>query len=147
MIQPTTRRQRAADACRLRFEGKPYKPGTRDCPLLALHALRKVGVSVPWAKGLKWKTEAEGLRALKALGFKNLIEAVDSLGLPRIAPAKALAGDLIALPTSHQLGALAVSMGNGNLLAFTDHSPNAEVLVGVTEFVKDDLGPCAWRVI
>lgn len=147
MIQPTTRRERAATACRLRFQGKSYKPGTRDCPLLALHALRKVGVPVPWAKGLKWKTEGDGLRALKALGFKDLIEAVDSLGLPRIAPAMALAGDLVALPTSHKLGALAVSMGNGNLLAFTDNSPNAEVLVGVTEFVIDERGPCAWRVI
>ena len=147
MIQPTTRRERAAAACRQRFHEKPYKPGTRDCPLLGLHALRKVGVSVPWAKGLKWKTEAEGLRAMKALGFKNLIEAVDSLGLPRIPPAMALAADLIALPTTHQIGALAVSMGNGNLLAFTDYSPNAEILTGCTEFVKDDLGPCAWRVI
>lgn len=147
MIQPTTRRQRAAEACRQRFHEKPYKPGTRDCPLLALHALRKVGVAVPWAKGLKWKTEAEGLRELKALGFKSLIEAVDSLGLPRIPPAMALAADLIALPTTHQLGALAVAMGNGNLLAFTDQSPNAEILTGVTDFVNDELGPCAWRVI
>jgi hypothetical protein len=38
-------------------------------------------------------------------------------------------------------------MGNGNLLAFTDHTGNAEVLTGVTTFVTDDLGPCAWRVI
>lgn len=147
MIQPSTRRMRAAEACRLRFQGKAYKPGTRDCPLMALHALRKVGVPVPWAKGLKWKTEAEGLRVLKDLGFKSLIEAVDSLGLPRVPPAMALAADLVALPTSHQLGALAVCMGNGNLLAFTDHTGNAEVLTGVTTFVTDDLGPCAWRVI
>lgn len=147
MIQKTTRRQRAADACRLRFHEKSYKPGVRDCPLMGLHVLRALGVSVPWAKGLKWKTEAEGLRALKALGFQNLIEAVDSLGLPRIAPATALAADLIALPTSHQLGALAVCMGNGNLLAFTDQSPNAEILTGVTDFAKDELGFCAWRVI
>lgn len=147
MIQPSTRRMRAAEACRLRFQGKSYKPGARDCPLLALHALRKVGVSVPWARGLKWRDEADGLRVLKSLGFRSLIEAVDSLGLPRIPPAMALAADLVALPTSHQLGALAVSMGNGNLLAFTDHSPNAEVLTGVTTFVTDSLGPCAWRVI
>lgn len=147
MILPTVRRERAATACRLRFQGKSYKPGTRDCPIMGLHCLRKLGVQVPWAKGLKWSSEAEGLKTLKSLGFANLIEAVDSLGLPRIAPAMALAGDLIALPTSHKLGALAVCMGNGNLLAFTDHSPNAEVLTGVTEFVRDERGPCAWRVI
>lgn len=147
MIQPTTRRERAAKACRQRFHEKPYKPGTRDCPTLALHNLRQVGVKVPWAKGLKWRNEAEGLRALKALGFSNLIEAVDSLGLPRIPPARALAADLIALPTDHQIGSLAVCMGNGNLLAFTAQSPNAEILTGVTDFVKDEQGYCAWRVI
>lgn len=125
MIQPSTRRMRAAEACRLRFQGKSYKPGARDCPLLALHALRKVGV-LPWARGLKWRDEADGLRVLKSLGFRSLIEAVDSLGLPRIPPAMALAGDLVALPTTHV--SAAVSMGNGNLLAFTDHPPNAEVL-------------------
>lgn len=147
MIQPSTRRMRAAEACRKRFHEKPYKPGVRDCPLLALHALRAVGVKVPWAKGLKWKSEEDGLKALKGLGFKNLTEAVDSLGLPRIPPAMALAGDLVALPTNHKVGALAVCMGNGNLLGFTEHSPNAEVLTGVTEFVEDAAGPCAWRVI
>lgn len=147
MIQPSTKRERAAAACRKRFHEKPYKPGTRDCPLLGLHALRHVGVSVPWAKGLKWKTEAEGLRVLKALGFDNLHQALDSLGLPRIAPAMARTADLIAMPTSHKLGALAVSMGNGSLLGFTDQSPNAEILTDITEFVEDDLGPCAWRVI
>lgn len=148
MIQPTTRRMRAAAACRKRFHEKPYKPGTRDCPLLALHLLHHSGVRVPWAKGLKWKTEADGLRVLKGLGFASLIEAADSIdALTRIAPAMAMAGDLVALPTSHKLGALAVSMGNGSLLAFTDHSPNAEILTGVTDFVRDERGPCAWRVV
>lgn len=146
MIQPTTKRERAAAACRARFHLKPYSPGVRDCPLLALHDLRHVGVSVPWAKGLKWKTEAEGLRALKSLGFENLHQALDALGLPRIAPASALAADIIALPTTHKLGALSVAMGNGNVIGFIDGSPNAEIF-SQTEFLTDEHGPCAWRVI
>lgn len=147
MIDSRKLRASAATACRKRFAGKPYKPGTRDCPKLALHALHQLKVSVPFAKGLKYRNEAEGVRALKALGFKNLIEAVDSLGLPRIAPAMARPGDLIALQTEHKLGCLGVAMGNGGILAFTDASPNAEVLTGVTGFVTDKHGPCAWRVI
>lgn len=135
-----TRRRDAAAACRARFHEKPYVPGKRDCPLLAAHALRQQGVKVPFLKGLHWKTEAEGLRALKALGFADLLEAMDGLGLPRIAPAMALIGDIVALPTSHQLGALGVYMGNGNVLAFTDLSPNAEVLVRPQLI-------CAWRTI
>ncbi|GLK49485.1 hypothetical protein GCM10017620_24580 [Brevundimonas intermedia] len=147
MIDPRERRKRAAEACRARFHQKPYKPGVRDCPLLALHDLRHVGVSVPFAKGLKWKDETEGLRILKGLGFSNLYEALDSLGLPRIAPAMARTADLVALPTTHKLGALSVFMGNGAHLGFHDLSPNAEIITNLTEFVRDDLGPCAWRVI
>ena len=141
------RRARAAQSCIDRFAHRPYEPGVRDCPLLALHDLHKLRIKVPWAKGLRWRSEAEGLRALKRLGFRDLIAAVDSLGFARIAPASALPADLIALPTSHQLGALAIHVGNASLLAFTENSPNAEVLTGVTEFMTDDLGPCAWRVI
>lgn len=140
-------RERAAEGCRLRFQGKPYSPGHHDCPRLALHALRGVKVAVPFAKGLRWKDEAHGLRILKSLGFANLIEVVDSLGLPRIAPAMARPSDLIALETDHRLGSLAVAMGNGEVLAFTDLTDTCEVLNGVTGFARDDVGPIAWRVI
>lgn len=146
MMQPSRRRALAVEACRKRFHQKSYKPGVRDCPLLALHVLHKLGVAVPFARGLKWRDEAEGLRALKDLGFDNLHQALDSLGLPRIAPASALAGDIIALPTSHKLGALSVSMGNGSVLGFIDGSANAEIF-NQAEFVEDERGPCAWRVI
>ena len=115
--------------------------------MLAIHDLRKVGVAVPFAKGLRWKDEADGLRVLKALGFKNLFEALDSLGLPRIAPAMARTADIIALPTTHKLGALGVFMGNGAILGYHDLSPHAEIFTNLAEFVTDDLGPCAWRVI
>ena len=150
MIDPRERRKRAAEACRKRFHHKAYKPGTRDCPLLGLHDLRQLGVSVPWAKGLRWKSEAEGLKTLKALGFASLIEALDSLGLARIAPARALTADIIALPTTHKLGALAICMkddGGQTLLGYTDASPDAEILTNVTEFARDEQGYCAWRVI
>ena len=141
------RRMKAAQATRKRFQGLPYEPGKRDCPRMALHVLHGLGIKVPFAKGLKWRNEAEGLRALKALGFANLIEAIDSLGFARIAPARALAGDLVALETDHDVGCISVAMGNSNYLAFTDHSPNAEVLTGPTGFARDDLGYCAWRTL
>ena len=108
------------------------------------------GVSVPWAKGLRWKTEADGLKTLKALGFANLIEALDSLDLARIAPAMAHTADIVALPTTHKLGALAICMkddGGRTLLGYTEASPDAEILTNVTDFARDELGYCAWRVI
>jgi len=142
-------RERAAEGCRARFQGKVYKPGTHDCTRLALHALRGVKVPVPFAKGLTWKSEADGLKVLKGLGFDDLIQAVSGLGLARIAPAMAWPADLIALNTDHRLGALAVSMGNGEALAFTGLTDTCEVLNGfdLDSFARDDAGPIAWRVI
>lgn len=143
---PHQLRERAAKACIDRFNHKPYKPGVRDCPRLVLHDLHQLRVPVPFATKLKWKDEADGLRVLKSLGFKNLIEAMDGLGLPRIAPARALQGDVIALPTDHKVGALSVAVGNGRVIGFIDGSPDAEIF-NQTEFLTDDRGPCAWRVI
>ncbi|MGU3455569.1 DUF6950 family protein [Brevundimonas sp. M1A4_2e] len=146
-VKNLQRRMKAAQATRKRFQGLAYEPGKRDCPKMALHVLHGLRIKVQFAKGLKWRNEAEGLRALKALGFANLIEAIDSLGFARIAPARALAGDLVALETDHEVGCISVAMGNSNYLAFTDHSPNAEVLTGLTGFARDDLGYCAWRTL
>ena len=139
-------RKRAAQACIDRFNQRPYKPGIRDCPRLVLYNLHRLHVPVPFAAKLKWKSESDGLRVLKGLGFANLIDAVDALGLPRIAPAMARLGDIIALPTDHKVGALSVAVGNGRVLGFTDHSPNGEIIEQL-EFLTDALGPCAWRVI
>ncbi len=146
-VRNLQRRMKAAEATRHRFQGLPYEPGKRDCPRMGLHLLHGLGIKAPFAKGLKWRNEAEGLRALKALGFANLIEAIDSLGFARIAPARALPADLVALETSHEVGCISVAMGNSNYLAFTDHSPNAEVLTGLTGFARDGLGYCAWRTL
>jgi hypothetical protein len=108
-----------------------------------------VKVAVPFAKGLRWKGEADGLRVLRYLGFDDLIAAVDSLGLPRIAPAAARPADLIALATDHKIGALGVSMGFPNVLAFTALSDTCEVLtdLGFDAYARDEVGPIAWRVI
>ena len=32
-------------------------------------------------------------------------------------------------------------------LGYTEASPNAEILTNVTDFARDELGYCAWRVI
>ena len=55
--------------------------------------------------------------------------------------------DLIALETDHRVGALAVSMGNGEALAFTGLTDTCEVLTSITGYARDDIGPIAWRVI
>lgn len=110
---------RAAQACIDRFSGKAYEPGKRDCAVLAAHLLHQYGIAVPIMKGLKYRTEAGAIRALKRTGCKDIVAAVDSLGLERIAPAAARTGDLVGLPCEGPWGcALTVAVGNGRVFGF-----------------------------
>lgn len=137
------RRAAAVAACRDRFVGKTYEPGVRDCIKLAGHAMHKLGRRVGLTKGLKYTTEAGGLKAMRRLGFATLLDAVDATGLPRIAPAMARPGDLIALKTedANAFGcALAVAFDNGRVITFTDG-------FGVIGRIVDPAGYItAWRV-
>lgn len=128
----------AAQACIDRFSGKAYEPGKRDCAVLAAHLLHQYGIAVPAMKGQSYKTEAAAVRALLRAGFKDLIEAVDTLGLERIAPAAARTGDLVGMPCDGGPWgcALAVAIGNGRLLGFLD---------GVCGPVQPGAFVTAWR--
>lgn len=130
---------RAAQACVDRFAGKAYAPGKRDCAILAAHLLHHLGRSVPPMKGARYSTEAGAFKALRRRGFGCLVEAVDSLGLERIAPARAVAGDLVALPSEDSRWgcALTVALGNGRVFGFID---------GVCQAVKPLAFVAAWRV-
>jgi hypothetical protein len=74
------------------------------------------------------------------MGFGTLPDLIDSFGLQRIAPAAALAGDIVALPTDHPLGALSVAVGNGRLLAFLEGEAGAVV-------IEPHAFLCAWRTV
>ena len=129
---------RAAQACIDRFAGKAYEPGKRDCAVLAAHLLHQYGVAVPIMKGLKYSTEAGALRALKRTGCKDIVAAVDSLGLERIAPAAARTGDLVGLPSEGPFGcALTVAVGNGRLFGFVE---------GMGHVFQPKSYVAAWRV-
>ena len=129
---------RAAQSCIDRFGGKAYEPGKRDCATLAAHLLHQYGVPVPIMKGLKYKTQAGAVRALKRTGCKDVVEAVDTLGLERIAPASARTGDLVGMPCDGPWGcALTVAVGNGRGFGFLDGIAQVQI---PSAFVAD------WRV-
>ncbi|WP_293826014.1 hypothetical protein [uncultured Brevundimonas sp.] len=119
------RRAEAAQACRDRFVGKTYDPRhNRDCIKLAGHAAHKMGRRVSLTKGLRYSTEAGGLKAMKKLGFKSLLDAVDA-ALPdsRIPPAMARPGDIIALKADDAGAfgcALTVAFDNGRVIGFVN---------------------------
>lgn len=127
----------AAQACIDRFDGKTYEPGKRDCAILAAHLLHQYGVPVPVMKGMRYSTEAGAIKALKRTGYRDIIEAVDALGLQRIAPAAVLTGDLVGLPCNGPWGcALTVAVGNGRVFGF---------LEGVGQVQIPSVFTAAWR--
>jgi hypothetical protein len=90
---------------------------------LATHALIKMGHGSGPMKGLVYASEAQGYRLMRKAGFKSLVEALDARGLPRIAPAMAMQGDLIAMDAGEEnpFGvALTVAMADQVVLGFSE---------------------------
>lgn len=136
------KRAAAAQACVDRFAGRDYAEGRRDCVHMAAHCLHRLGIATPQLKGVKYSSPTGAIRALKRAGFASLIEAVDAMGFARIAPAAAWPADLIALETDHPVGALAVRLSGGDLLAFAANEDAAQVFPsGALRMIT------AWRVI
>ena len=118
-MNPLILRQCAAQATINRFQGKPLQLGKNDCARMAVFCLKQLGVKFSLLKIGPYKTEIGAAKVLKDLGFASITEAVDALGLPRIAPAMCLPGDIMALKAAGSDDvALAVAVGNGRVLGF-----------------------------
>lgn len=122
------------------WKGRPYDfAGKSHCARMVCEHLRRMGYKPPVAKAGQYKTEVGGLRALRRLGVQALADALDGMGLPRIAPIAALAGDILELPSASPLGCLTVALGNGRVLGFVDDWHEAAVL-------QPKQYAAAWRV-
>lgn len=140
MVPVQIRRVQATQATVDRFLGKTYKLSTVDCGrLLGLH-LRKCGRKVDVPKIGAYSTYAGALKWLKHRGCDSIEAYLDSLGLLRIAPAEALVGDILTLPSSDALSAPVIYVGDGRYLGFHEESEVA-VLMKPTAF------ELAWRAI
>jgi len=110
------RRRDAAQATLDQWKGLPLRLGQADCARMVASHLRLLGyrVRVP-AKG-SYRTARSAVTAMRKLGHEDLASALDALGLVRIAPASAIVGDIIQLPSAMaELGALTVALGNGRV--------------------------------
>jgi hypothetical protein len=126
--------QSAVDA----FDAKPLDFKDADCIRLGVFVMRAMGHKPKGLKGLRWSTEMGALKAMKRSGFKTLLDAIDAQGFERIAPARALPGDLVALPCDGPWGgSIMVCVGNGRLFGF---------LEGRAGVVEPKSFVCAWRV-
>lgn len=134
-------RQKAVQACMDRFADKPFEPGVRDCGKLAAHVLHGMGRKAKLLNGWRGKSWGSAVRYIEAKGFGSLVELVDAMGLERIAPAAALPGDLIAMPTDAEgFGcSLSVALDNGRVLGLN-------TATGLIEPMIPHIFVCAWRV-
>ena len=123
------RRQQAAQATVDRFLDQPYELGKNDCVRLAAFALRKMGRRPQLGRAGSYSSTTGAVRALRRAGFATLAEAMDALGLDRIAPAAALPCDILLVPAEGPFdGALHVAVGNGRTISYHQDAIGATIL-------------------
>lgn len=149
-MRESDRRNAVVRACMARFDGKPLDlAARRDCVRLGGHSMRLLGVSTPLLKGLDYRSEIGAARALKRLGFADLIEAMDGTGMARIPVAMTWPGDIVA-GRSRDDGpfrfALSVvhTPGAARTLAFGPTPEGIVCGVGSPDLTHPDL--VAWRI-
>lgn len=115
------------------------KLGTADCVRMAASHLRLLGYKVKLPASGSYRTVNSAMKALAARGFGSVEDALDAMGLERIAPAEAIVGDLIMMPGVDKLGGLGIALGNGRVVAYHEEANGAAVLQPI-EYIA------AWRV-
>lgn len=138
-VDPLIRRRDAAQKTLDAWSGRPMKLGTADCVRMAASHLRLLGYKVKLPAAGSYRTVNSAMKALGARGFGSVEDALDAMGLERIAPAEAIVGDLIMMPGVDNLGGLGIALGNGRVVAYHEDAIGAAVLQPV-EYVA------AWRV-
>ncbi|MBM3927857.1 MAG: hypothetical protein FJ335_05275, partial [Sphingomonadales bacterium] len=108
MSEVMVRRAAAAQATLDTWSKRPFKLGTSDCIRMTADHLRRLGRAVKLPSSGSYRTVNGAVKALGARGFASLEDAIDSLGLERIAPAAAVVGDIVMLPGVDRLGALTI---------------------------------------
>ena len=124
----TITRVAAAQATLDEFKGKRFRFGESDCVRLVASHLRRLGYKVRLPAKGSYASARSALKALRARGFDTLADALDALGLERIAPAAAIVGDIVQGASGDALGALGIVLGNERLVGYHEHAPGAVVL-------------------
>lgn len=133
------RRVAAAQATLNEFLGQPFQWGRSDCARMVAAHLRRLGYKVQVPPKGSYASPRSALKALRARGFESMTAAIDAVGLVRISPAEAVAGDIVCGASGDSFGALGIKLSNGRLLGYHEHAVGAAVLQEVNL-------ETAWRV-
>jgi hypothetical protein len=144
---PALARKRATDATLARYRGRlfDWKKGATCLHLAAFH-LRAMGHKVPALPRVRGIIGAR--RALDAHGWPTVAEMIDAQGLPRIAAAAMLPGDLAFRRSVDGLGGLLVCVGPHKLAGWFPENTRAELgadVLVVMDMSFDQVEAC-WRI-
>jgi hypothetical protein len=139
-LDPMVRRRDAAQKTLDTWSKRPMKLGTSDCVRMVAAHLRMLGYRIKLPPSGSYRTINSAKKALRERGFETVADALDALGLARIAPAAAAIGDIVMLPSADGLGAFGVALGNGRIASYHEDVSTAAVVQPI-EYVA------AWRVL
>ena len=132
MNSPLELRHAAIEATMARYRDRPFKWGSVDCAKVAAFHLKKLGHKILISKAGTYSSPLGAARALRRLGYANLPEMADGIGLLQIAPARMLLGDICAIEGDTQLGAIGIYAGNGNIFCFHEDHPGLVTMTPTT---------------
>lgn len=103
------------------FHLRAFAWGKFDCVRLTAHVLKGLGYKPRLHRGGSYASEVGAAKALLRAGFRDPADWMDDLGVLRITPAFAVAGDILGFrhpDQAHGWTGLSVHIGNGRVLAF-----------------------------
>lgn len=142
---PMLARRDAAQAVLDAFRDQPFQYGRRDCVRMVAAHLRLLGYKVKLPAAGSYRSHRSALKALQARGFATVGDALDGIGLIRKAPAGMIVGDIVQLPAEHELGGLAIALGNGRIVGFHQDVVGASVLQPLDTIIAAWDGRPAWQ--
>jgi hypothetical protein len=140
---PLQRRVEIAQEALDTFAGTPFAWGANDCAKLAALVLARAGYKPNLGQFGTYASDRAALRALKRRKMGSVLDWVDSVGVQRITPAKALPCDLIAFPGEGGWHGLTVYLGNGRVLGFTESAAEGACSIIAAKMV---FAVAAWSV-
>ena len=132
------------------WHGQPLVWGSLDCANLASRLVQIITGKNPIADWPAYATEQQAFKAIKAMGFKSLQDAVTEHAKPLDGPLFAIAGDIVAIKSKFdRMPALGVCLGPDAVLCFySDLDESGEMISGTARARRLDMqfAVAAWRV-
>lgn len=123
MRHPIIVRGQVARTLIVKFYRKPFNWGANDCAHLIADCLVSMGHDNPLSRVPPYHDYRSAKKAMKKSGITNFSKYLDER-FERIAPAMALPGDIVGIPTEYPDTfdvSLGVALGDGRVMAFADH--------------------------